>query len=90
MTYSELQLLQQAADGELLLHNRAWGTNVGYLWRGPGGASAGTVPADTEATLERLAGLGYITTEHRRGPHECRVFVTLAGLAVLDGLARVA
>lgn len=90
MTDFELQMLQQAADGELLLHNRAWGTNAGYLWRGPDGTSAGTVPADAEAALERLAALGYITTEHRLGPHECRVFTTLEGLAVLEGRARAA
>jgi len=90
MTDFELQMLQQAANGELLFHNRAWGTNVGYLWRGQDGASAGTVPADSEATLERLSRLGYIATEHRRGPHECRVFATLAGLAVLESLPRAA
>lgn len=90
MTHYELEMLQQAADGELLFDNRAWGTNLGYLWRGQNGAPAGTVPADAEATLERLAGLGYITAEHRRGPHECRVFATLAGLAVLEGLSRAA
>jgi len=90
MTDLEFQLLQQVADGELLFHNRAWGTHLGYQWRGGDGLSAGTVPADVEQTLERLARLGYITTEHRRGPHECRVIATLAGLAVLDCMANAA
>lgn len=90
MTDFELQLLHQVADGELLEHNSAWGTNLGYSWRGANGTPAGTVPAGTEATLERLARIGYITTENRMGPHDCRVFVTLAGLAVLDTLANAA
>lgn len=90
MTDFELQMLQLAADGELLVHNRAWGTNVGYLWRGRDGAAAGTVPANREAALERLARLGYITTEHRMGPHDCRVFATLTGLAVLECLTQAA
>lgn len=86
----ELQMLRQVADGELLFHNSAWGTHLGYQWRGTDGLSAGTVPAEIEETLERLARLGYITTEHRPGPHDCRVLATLAGLAVIDSLAKAA
>ena len=90
MTDLELQILRQVADGELLFHNRAWGTNLGYLWRGPNGTPAGTVPAHAQMTLERLARLGYITTETRMGPRDCRVFPTLAGLTALEGLAPAA
>lgn len=90
MTDLELRLLRQVAAGELLFHNSVWTTGPGYLWRGPDGSPAGTVPPDAEAALDRLAGLGCVTTEHRLGPHDCRVFPTLAGLAVLEGLTHAA
>lgn len=84
MDRHDRELLQLAADGELLYHKGTWGDPAGYRWRGADGMEAGVVPPWEADHLDALADRGLISIERRLGPFDCRVTTTSAGRSALS------
>ncbi len=90
MNSHELNLLQLAADGELLFHTGTWGGPAGYRWCGVDGTEAGIVPPWEADTLDALADRGMIAVEPRLGPFDRRVSPTQLGMSILHRQQRAA